>query len=141
MRLLVIFTLITAAMAVPVDFGYPDEPSPESTGLNPDITWDNMPIPDSIPGWRPVEEKDSIGDLPGDYDPHERYTSGAYDNSGRWSPAFQEIHPGQFVHNTLNKAKNGLSTILDMSSKAAGAAADALGLNSSPDYCPTGGQN
>lgn len=109
MRLLVVLTVITAVIAIPINPGSSGGSSEQPTKPHqkqPGITWDTMPIPESIPGWRPVEEKDSIGELPGDWDPNERYTSGADGHDGRWT-VFQDLDPAQIVGDSLNLAADG----------------------------------
>lgn len=151
MRLLVVFTIITAVIAIPVDLGS-DGSNQQPTNPNPPakdwsgVTWDTMPIPDIHPSWRPVTEADSIGELPGDYDPNERYTSGADGHDGRWS-TFQDIDAAQLVGDALNGAADGVGafgrfTGLDKLGAGAAAVVGALGLsgfNPLPATSPAGG--
>ncbi|MCJ1428143.1 hypothetical protein MMC29_006051, partial [Sticta canariensis] len=137
MRLLFL-TVITAviAIAIPINPGSSEGSSGQPAYPNgevPDVTWDTMPIPQGIPGWRPVEEKDTIGERPGDWNPRERYTSGADGHDGRWS-VFQDLDPAQVVGDTLNLAADGVGafaqfTGLDKLGAAAAGAVGALGLS------------
>lgn len=171
MRLLVVLTIITTVIAIPVNLREREEsgnanqeqqPGNADQQQTPDnveeaprtppsipwhlrgITWDSMPVPDNFPGWRPQEHPDP--DSPNwDRDLGPPYRSGA--NNGRMS--FEDFDPAQITGDALNTASNGLGSFAQLTGldklvaplTAAGAALGLSQWNPLPANSPAGGNN